>query len=189
MRNIETIRDRDILLQELKRQNMDFNISNFYLDESNTSVMNRGAIEIVTPDHDLACFANQSHMLAAKNIFRLFYDDFDDFTGEVWQEESCNRGNVLFQFCPTSFSIVWIPNKITAFQLRKISFVSAMFDVINAEMLKDESLISNSLIRHEINGKDRYISLETNIQDSDGRILSLEEAIPKIKSRVLTLKK
>lgn len=184
MRDIETISSKALLLQELKRQNAIFNLSDFYLDDKFSSVGDRGAIEIVSSDHDISCFANQSHMLAAKNVFRLLYDDFNGFTSSVWQQDSCDRGNVLFQFCPTSFSLAWIPDSISLYQFRKIAFVSAMFDTINTEMVKNESKVPEAFVKHEVNGQERYISMETNIQGRDGRMLTIDEAMPIIKSRV-----
>ncbi len=174
MRDIETIGNSLVLLRELKKQNLSFDLKKFYLESDDS--FNSGAVQIIMPNHKLSCFANKSHMVAMQNVCKLIYDDFDRFSDEVWQEEICDMGNVLFQFCSNGFSIAWFPKKITSFQLKCVNFNCALIEEINNSFLSCESLDKG-----RFKNRQRSIAVETNLLDDNGDILSLKEAMPIIK--------
>lgn len=189
MRDIEYIKNSHLLLKELKCQNQNFNIIRFYLEKNVTNTNYRGAIQIVTPSHKLSFFANKSHKLAVQNVLRLIYSDFSFFKTELWQEEVCKRGNVLFQLCANSFSLAWIPKQITDYQLEHVVSVCNIINDLNFKALNNKLELSGSFNKHKIGDNERLITVETNLQGNDGVMLSLDEAMPKIKHKVLTYKK
>ena len=147
---------------------MSFDLRDFYLNSNNSFV--RGAVQIITPEHLVSCYANKCHELAVENVFKLLYKDFRGFKAQVWQEECCNRGNVLFQFCSNGFSLVWFPKRITDYQLKRVKFNYALIEEVN-------STINSS------------ISMDTNLVGENGDMLTLKEAMPKIKKMTFSTKK
>lgn len=185
MRDIETIRNTHTLMQELKKQNLSFNLNEFYANVGKESC-HSGAIQIITPEHSVAFFADRSHMLAVKNVYRLLDKNFTNFTSEIWQDDCTNRGNILFQFCANSFSLAWFPSKITPFQLKKTMCNCILVNEINAKAISGQIKLPDSFFKHvEANGEERYITVETNILADENSVLTLNDAMPKIKRRVI----
>lgn len=177
-RNIENIKNEQQLLSEIKKQNDNFDIFDFYLKNEND---NNGAVQIIMPNHTLSCNVALSHKLVTQNIYKLIYKDFKEFTTDVWQEESCERSNVLFQLCPGSFSLGWFPENITEYQLRRIVLMKAMIDEVNFEIKNSKKLSRKFLDR--IRKGEKPVTVETNVK-SNGKILTLDKVIPKIIKRV-----
>ncbi|MBR3199212.1 MAG: hypothetical protein IKG27_04280 [Bacilli bacterium] len=189
MKNIETIENCDKLLYELKQQNMIFNLNKFYSSENIKESLCSGAIQIIMPNHEISFFANDSHRLAAENVYKVLYKEKDGFTSDIWQEEICLKNSILFQFNLGSFSLAWFPKRITPFQLKKTICNCILIDEINKKALNGNIKLSKMFSKHRINNQERYITVETNVFDSDNNILSLHEAIPIVKTRVYSRKK
>lgn len=182
MRDIENIRTSHLLLKEVKRQNEEFDIVKFYLLRKGSKC--GGAVQIIMPDHQLSCFANKSHKLVVENVYGLLYKDFSKFNTEVWQEESCARGNILLQLCANGCSLAWIPKEITDFQFKRLAFSCAMIRELNFEAT------NNGLALPDVDmSLASPIYMETNLKGETGEMLSIDEALPKIRSRVLVKSK
>lgn len=181
MKDIENIRNARLLLKEIKRQNDEFDMAKFYLSQNGKN--GGGAVQIITPSHKLSCFANKSHRLVVENIYRLIYSDFRGFKTGIWQEESCDKGNILLQLCSNGCSLVWVPKRITDFQFKSLSFSYAMMQSLNYDVAH------NGLVLPDVDmSLVSPLHMETNLTNDSGEMLSIEEALPKIKSRVLVKK-
>lgn len=158
MKDIETLKDRKEILEEINKQNKKFDKYQFYIDG------NGGALSIITPIQTINVYSNKDHKTVAEKTYREMYDDFESFDEEnIWQIQATSNSNIVIQH--TRFtSIVWIPEKITLNQFEQLF-----------EFNKNINFISEN---YNLNGEDEF-EIITNVDS-----LSLNDAIQEIAKRI-----
>ncbi len=113
IKNIEFLRNKDEILQEVIFENNHFNISDYYENEHDA------ALGIITPDQVIRVYSIISHEQVCKNIYRLLYKDFDEFSNEEdidWQQKATAYGNIILQHVRNEYLFIWFPKELHLFQ-------------------------------------------------------------------------
>ncbi len=136
MKNIEKIEYKEELLQEIKEQNSNFNLEEFFLNGSSKD----GAVIIITPKQTICCYSQIDHCSVAEKICRCIYDDFSgwEFDGGMigeeffsWQQQLLELNCVCLQLGANGDSFVWVPDVISEYQLEQLENFKKQTYLIN----------------------------------------------------------
>lgn len=139
MRNIEDLTNPLDIKEEIKYQNQNFNLKDFYLKKVyNEGKMIDGAISIITKEGTINCFAKTSHFHVAEKIYKLLDDGFSGFEIDkdmLWQYQCTNRGDICIQLCNEMMSCVFLPETITYKQFEDFQYFVFCIQEINEQLL------------------------------------------------------
>lgn len=120
IKNIEDLKNKDEISREIKYQNENFSLEDFFKYNQD------GAISIITPNETVTTYAIEDHGDCAEKILLLLYSDFKEYyfpeyllSDEEyisWQRQTTKRGLVVIQYCTGCSSLAWFPKKINKYQ-------------------------------------------------------------------------
>lgn len=193
MKNIENISSSSDVKKEIKNQNSEFNIFEFYLSNKNyTEIINSG-LRIITPIQTFSCYNFGKHEYLVEKIYDVMYKDFYDIYKKNsfdYRDTSIELGNICIQLMSKYYSLIWMPPKINKYQLSKIfEFYDNMVrinkylkmenksEIIIGVYIKDRenikmfNLIDDftsiiSLVCDKIKVRDEYVMVDKGVNDA-----------------------
>lgn len=146
MKNIEDLYYPSDIRNEIKGQNQEFSLNDFYLDNSGEFKIKSYGLYIITPSQDFYCYAHKNHGEVIENILFSIHDDYNDvFTmnNYEWLATSIYYGHITMQLMSKHYSVIWFPKVINRFQYdRLVQFYEKIKEINKQLVLKGNSSIS-----------------------------------------------
>lgn len=128
---LEALTDKEAIEQEVLRENANFNLERFYVDEL------EGAVGVITKDKIIFASAAINHYTALNYIYNFLYNNSDkvqeycSFNDDTyWQEEAVALGNVVIQLCSNVSSTVWLPEEMNDYQQSELNKILDQINTI-----------------------------------------------------------
>lgn len=180
MKKMDYLYDDREILEELIKENEEFDLADFYLKMNCKSAFEvmfggrdytvpDGAVSLITPSQMLSFYSWQYHKDALENVMGVIYKDFNNafFAESDFEEIAVSFGDVCIQLCAL-FAFVWVPDVVNEFQY------NALVDfALEAKKVNDE----------RVNRGLKPIDYATNVS-VNGKCLDLADALPFIKNRI-----
>lgn len=123
MRNIENISNIDEIRKEIKSQSEKFNLVDFYLSNENCDEIINSGMGVITPIQMFYCFNFGRHEYLAEKVFESLYDDFYEIykkNNYDYRYSAIDYGDIIIQLLSKYYSMIWMPDKISYYQLQKL---------------------------------------------------------------------
>lgn len=127
MKKIERLTDENEILDEIIEENKNFDLEDFFVNDRD------GGLIIITPNQTVSLYSVDDHGNVLEKAYKVMYPSFNGFNfpenisaGQKvlsFQEQSCKMGNVLYQLASRVSSLIWLPERITSFQLEQIKTI------------------------------------------------------------------
>ncbi len=174
MKNIEDIYMPEDIREEIRKQNDEFDLFDFYLHGKNDFNILSYGMGVITSKQSFYCYANKSHEALMENILLSLYDDFDVMykkNNYDWRSTITSYGDICIQLMSNHYSLVWLPSTINKYQLSKLfEFYDSMKRINDYFISKGKNEIKVGCACNDKNGNLYEFDLDYIISEMAKRV-------------------